>query len=220
MGHTVGNKPLPRVEATNALQPSVFRSEYLFGGTSAESLSIQIDEKSVQYRITVEYASTLSPADFEVCFDLIKSTSSADYAESGTGWSPTKKRKEMRLPDLRYLLVRRADTGVDPSPIEAFLSFMITYEDGYEVVYCYEIHLSQHLRGHRVGKQLMGIMEEVGQKVGVEKGMLTVFLNNISALKFYERLGYEEDDYSPQPKKLRGGVVKKSDYVILSKGLA
>jgi len=96
---------------------------------------------------------------------------------------------------------------------------MVTYEDGYEVIYCYEIHLSPHLQGCGIGKHLMGIMEEVGKKVLLEKAMLTVFLENGGALKFYERVGYEEDDYSPQPRKLRNGVIKKPDYVILSKSL-
>lgn len=124
----------------------------------------------------------------------------------------------MRLPDLRYLLVKpAASTAADN--VEAFLSFMITYEDGHEVVYCYEIHLLDHLQGCGLGKHLMGIMEEVGRKVGVEKGMLTVFLENEGALRFYKKLGYVEDDYSPRPRKLRSGVVKKPDYIILSKAL-
>ena len=219
MGPPLIEKVLPLVETTNALEPSIFRSEYLFGRASGESLSIGIGKNLVEYRITLEYASTLSLADFEVCFDLIEASSSADYANSTTRWSPTKKRKEMRLPDLRYLLVKRANIEANHVPVEGFLSFMITYEDGYEVVYCYEIHLDQHLRGWGVGKRLMFIMEDVGLKIGVKKAMLSVFLHNTSALKFYERLGYEEDNYSPQPKKLRRGVIKIPDYVILSKEL-
>ena len=124
----------------------------------------------------------------------------------------------MRLPDLRYLIVK-SGPSTPADKVEAFLSFMITYEDGHEVIYCYEIHLSEHLQSCGLGKQLMGIMEEVGQRVGVEKAMLTVFLENEGALSFYERLGYVEDDYSPRPRKLRNGVVKKPDYIILSKAL-
>lgn len=124
----------------------------------------------------------------------------------------------MRLPDLRYLLVRSA-ASTPADKVEAFLSFMITYEDGHEVIYCYEVHLSEHLQGCGLGKQLMGIVEDVGREVGVEKAMLTVFLENEGAVKFYERLGYGEDDYSPRPRKLRNGVVKKPDYIILSKAL-
>lgn len=65
----------------------------------------------------------------------------------------------------------------------------------------------------------MGMMEEVGKRAGVQKAMLTVFKANEAAGLFYERLGYREDEYSPRPRKLRGGIVKEPDYMILSKSL-
>ena len=121
---------------------------------------------------------------------------------------------------MRYLLVKAAvDNEVVREGVEGFVSFMLTYEDGYEVIYCYEIHLKPLLRGNGVGKQLIGMMEEVGRKAGVAKAMLTVFVENEGALKFYEKLGYEEDEFSPGPRKLRNGVVKNPTYIILSKAL-
>jgi hypothetical protein len=47
----------------------------------------------------------------------------------------------MKLLDLKYLLVKR------DSNVEGFVSLMPTYEDGYPVMYCYEIHLSPALQG-------------------------------------------------------------------------
>ena len=217
MGHLFNAKSMPRVEAANALELTQFRLKYLFNGASQTSLTIDVDNKPMEYCITLEFPSTLSIIDFESCFNLIETTSSADYANSGTGWSPIKKRREMRLPDLRYLLLKRGNTVPGDSLVEGFLSFMVTYEDGHEVIYCYEIHLTQDLQGCGIGKRLMRIVEEVGHKIGLKKVMLTVFVCNRQALKFYERLGYDEDDYSPEPRKLRGGVIKKPDYMILSK---
>lgn len=127
----------------------------------------------------------------------------------------------MRLPDMRYLLIKSVGEGAQRAgAVEGFLSFMLTYEDGYEVVYCYEIHLGPQLRGSGVGKRLMGLMEEVGRAAGVVKAMLTVFVENEAALRFYEKLGYEVDESSPAPRKLRNGVVKNPTYHILSKSLA
>lgn len=121
---------------------------------------------------------------------------------------------------MRYLLVKAVvENAVVTEGVEGFVSFMLTYEDGYEVIYCYEIHLKPLLRGNGVGKQLIGMMEEVGRKAGVAKAMLTVFVENEGALKFYEKLGYEEDEFSPGPRKLRNGVVKNPTYIILSKAL-
>lgn len=207
---------LPRVEAANALPLSAFSSKYL--SPTPTTLQFHHPKTSSSYQISLETSSTIHPADFSACFNLIATTSASAYSGSSIGWSPAKKRKEMRLPDLRYLLVRSA-ASTSADKVDAFLSFMITYEDGHEVLYCYEVHLSEHLQGCGLGKYMMGILEEVGRKVGVEKSMLTVFLENKGAVRFYERLGYVEDDYSPRPRMLRNGVVKKPDYIILSKAL-
>ena len=177
---------------------------------------------STPFSITLESASTLSSKAIQACFDLIASTSSADYESSSIGWSPAKKKKEMRLPDLRYVLLAQRTENEDydwTSEIEGFMSFMLTYEDGYEVIYLYEIHLPPQLQGKGFGKRLMEMIEEMGRKCRVEKAMLTVFRSNEAAIRFYEKLGYGEDELSPRARKLRGGVVKESDYMILSKAL-
>ena len=76
------------------------------------------------------------------CFHLIEETSRADYENSANRWHPDKKLKEMRSPELRYVLVRDS-TGA----VRGFTSLMPTFEDGQPVVYCYEIHLKPDLQG-------------------------------------------------------------------------
>ncbi|KAL9639313.1 MAG: hypothetical protein Q9164_001011 [Protoblastenia rupestris] len=212
----MASKPL--VESLNALPISVYRNKLLKPTFS----DIKYEKKSHEISITpsLESAETLSPADFKTCFDLIAETSSADYAASSMDWSPAKKKKEMRLPDMRYLLLKSPDlAGEKGTEILGFLSFMVTYEDGYEVVYCYEIHLTLEVQGKGIGGQLMETLESIGKKAGMQKTMLTVLLANDSAQRFYERLGYKEDEFSPRPRKLRNGTVKRPDYAILSKVL-
>ena len=51
----------------------------------------------------------------------------------------------------------------------------------------------------------------------ITKVMLTCFLSNRRGLDFYRRLGFERDDISPEPRKLRYGKTFTPDYVILSK---
>ena len=51
----------------------------------------------------------------------------------------------------------------------------------------------------------------------ITKVMLTVFLANQRAVKFYRKLGFEEDAISPGPRKLRFGKIFTPDYVIMSK---
>jgi hypothetical protein len=77
---------------------------------------------------------------------LIELTSVEDYKRSKDGWKPKAKRREMRLLDLKYLLVKKDDQ------VQGFCSFMPTVEDEHYVVYCYEIHLAPSLQGHVINK--------------------------------------------------------------------
>lgn len=103
--------------------------------------SFQHPKTGEVYKVTLSRSTDLSDGDFESCFRLIEITSSEDYKRSKNGWKPRAKKKEMRLLDLKYFLVKRN------GEVEGFLSFMPTYEDDYPVVYCYEIHLSPKLQG-------------------------------------------------------------------------
>ncbi|KAL8947709.1 MAG: hypothetical protein Q9222_006033 [Ikaeria aurantiellina] len=206
---------MPRIEDANALSLPEYRARFLppILGALGHETPLQ------SYEIRFESSSTLTCADADACFDLIASSSANAYATSSIGWSPAKKRKEMKLPDLRYLLLSGPTAHDVGKHLGGFLSFMLTYEDGYEAIYCYEVHLSPQLQRKGIGKHLMSLMEEVGRRVGVEKSMLTVFVENQSALNFYENLGYSRDENSPEARTLRNGKVKMPSYVILSKSL-
>ncbi|KAJ5389582.1 uncharacterized protein N7496_000650 [Penicillium cataractarum] len=240
-------KSLPLVERTNALTIEEFTSRYvspLATATQQDGETAAPEKKTspaAETQLDVYSAATISRDDLDACLDLVEFTSGADYAASGAGWSRPKKRKEMKLPDMKYLILRgdaglTSDASQRDDPAESdkpsslsglgenpnvlgFLSFMVTYEDGKEVVYCYEIHLSPRARGRGLGVLLMTRMEEIGRLVGLEKAMLTVFKCNTMARRFYEKGGYEVDEYSPQPRRLRNGTIKEFDYLILSKRL-
>lgn len=164
-----------------------------------------------------EYADIL-----DACFSLVEASSANDYKLSEMKWSASSKRKEMILPDMRYMVIRdemqESDDGTSRA-IHGFVSFMTTYEDGYEVLYVYEIHLAAKFRGQGVGKVLLDMTEAIGRKIKLEKVMLTVFKSNNRAVKWYDRMGYTVDDFSPGPRVLRNGTIKEPSYVILSKPL-
>ncbi|KAL8837784.1 MAG: hypothetical protein Q9170_002402 [Blastenia crenularia] len=200
---------MPRIEDANILPLAAYRAKFL---PSPLTLEGPIRESHL---IHFESSSTIFRDDLNACYKLVAASSADAYAASSVGWSPTKKRKEMKLPDLRYLLLVN---DID-SQVEGFLSFMLTYEDAHEVVYCYELHLVAWLQGQGLGRYLMGLMETVGSNAGVQKSMLTVFVENNAAINFYNKLGYTKDDFSPEPRTLRNGTVKMPTYVILSKSL-
>ncbi|KAK2042678.1 hypothetical protein LZ31DRAFT_500308 [Colletotrichum somersetense] len=142
--------------------------------------------------------------------------------------------KEMRSPELRYILVKEAppaaaaaadggdggekETGEQGGRICGFTSLMPTFEEGEAVVYCYEIHLEEELRGTGMGRGLMDCLVRVAESIpGIEKVMLTCFVANAGARAFYERLGFERDAISPPERTLRSGTVFVPDYVIMSR---
>lgn len=278
MGHGTDliliEKTLPLVERTNALSVHDFISRYVDSSQLHIDITTKEDDAptTVKAQIHIYSASTIPSLDFEGCFALIETTSSDDYKSSSMGWSPTKKRKEMRLPDMRYMVLRgppqtpptsqrhhnnnnqpsstststsgdtsevsstSEPTDTTPSPaitpaastattattsphseVLGFISFMTTYEDNKQVLYCYEVHIHPSLQGQGIGRHLMSLFEETGRRIGLEKGMLTVFRANEAAIKFYETLGYGIDEFSPGSRRLRNGTVKEPDYLILSK---
>ncbi len=94
------------------------------------------------YELSLTRSTLLAKADMTACFRLVEETSRQAYEKSSRKWRPRHKQTEMRLPDLRYILVKDA-TGA----LGGFTSLMPTYEEGQPVVYCYEIHLKTHLQG-------------------------------------------------------------------------
>lgn len=115
---------------------------------------------------------------------------------------------------------KRKKVSVQPSPtVHGFLSFLITVESDHEVAYCYELHLSPSAQGLGLGTRLMDVMETFTKNAGFDKAMLTVFAENESARRFYEKRGYFVDESSPEERRMRNGKVKKPDYLILGKML-
>ncbi|KAM0130161.1 hypothetical protein ACHAO1_008039 [Botrytis cinerea] len=233
------------------------RSSYALYSTSPQAEDVAVKS----YKLGLYKPGTLCSQDLTACLELVEVTSGKHYRESRQGWSGRRKRSEMELWDLRYLVVREVGLGIGEGEgegeweddedaegvgnrggsekvgeeiiveergeegegegegeIKGFMSFMPTFEDGIKVVYLYEIHLMDELRGTGLGTHLMSLLASIARAIpGVEKTMLTCFTANEAALKFYKKLGYEKDEYSPEPKRLKGGKVLENDYVILSK---
>lgn len=67
----------------------------------------------------------------------------------------------------------------------------------------------------------MGYLAVIASKIPeVQKIMLTVFLCNERAIKFYKDIGFDKDEYSPRPKRLRNGTLVEADYMIMSKAVS
>jgi N-alpha-acetyltransferase 40 len=210
------------VESTNELGVDKLFEKYDPNHSLAAARKQIQDATDGAMDLQISDARKMTSSQLDACLDLVEETSADDYRRSETGWSRSKKCKEMKLPDLRYLLVASTPaSGVEQSKFElaGFVSFMVTYEDGHEVIYIYEIHFRPQWRGKGFGRLLMSLVESLGAELGLSKSMLTVFRSNADAADWYHRLGYVVDEFSPPARRLRGGAVKESTYVILSKAL-
>jgi ribosomal protein S18 acetylase RimI-like enzyme len=204
------DNPMPDVDA---------RTEHVQKLLEQDLLDLQVyGAESPLHFDFVRSATELEDGDLEACFKLIEYTSGHDYRASSIGWKPKKKREEMKDRDMMYLLVKHGDS--DNGGIMGFISFMITTDDPprelQEVVYIYEVHLADSLRGRGLGSRLIRFVEEASRRCGIMKTMLTVFKSNSGARGLYEKLGYSKDDCSPEDKVVRRRVIE-ADYLIMSK---
>ncbi|KOS19588.1 putative N-acetyltransferase [Escovopsis weberi] len=199
--------PSNPLEAAIRASDEAFIQRYLKPDGSTWPVWTQGPDCCRRCSLSLVSAGDLTPDEHAACFDMVRLTSEADYRGSSLGWHPRAKRREMREPELRYVLVRDGEGA-----LQGFMSMMPTVENGEAVVYCYEIHLMPVLQGTGLGRLLMGFGMAVAENIPVRKMMLTCFRSNKRALRFYERLGFEVDDFSPRERRLRSGRVVESDY--------
>jgi GNAT superfamily N-acetyltransferase len=214
------------VEGINALSIEDFRSRFV----QEDMLKYQMDRKdsSAAFDLSLVGADWLTPGEYNASFNLIEETSRSDYESSTFGWHPRRKRKEMLEPEMKYLLVRSrgaeptiertAKSGDVDTSVLGFLSFMVDHDSSptVPVLYIYEIHLAESLRGLGLGNHLIQVTERLASNMGLDMVMLTCFLCNKKAHQFYTDRGFGKDACSPADRKTRNKVVAV-DYVIMSK---
>ncbi|KAK1821532.1 hypothetical protein LTR12_004093 [Friedmanniomyces endolithicus] len=221
------------VERINALSIEAFRKRYVPMDQliyrpqtpgEAQEQGTPLDRDTIRtgdIRIAVKTALEIKAEELSQCLALVEETSRPDYEASSWGWHPKRKLREMRDPEMRYLLVsRNGDSSSIGDRVEGFLSFMITHDSHppVPVLYIYEIHLMESLRKVGLGAHLMQLAEDIARRVGLRKAMLTCFLSNSKARIFYEKRGFTRDVCSPDDRQTRKRIVEV-DYVIMSKAV-
>ena len=214
------------VEGINALSIVEFKTRFV----QEDMLKYQTDRKDSvgAFELSLVAADWLTPSEYNASFNLIEETSRPDYESSTFGWHPRRKRKEMLEPEMKYLLVRSkaaeptvertSKSGDVDTSVLGFLSFMVDHDSSpsVPVLYIYEIHLAQSLRGLGLGNHLIQVTERLASNMGLDMVMLTCFLCNKKAHNFYTDRGFGKDACSPVDRKTRNKIVAV-DYVIMSK---
>ncbi|OJA21167.1 hypothetical protein AZE42_04555 [Rhizopogon vesiculosus] len=194
-----------------------------------ECLSTSRELNGVRLHLAVKTSSELSGVEREQVWSIFESNMRLLYATSSFGWDPHSKKEEMFHPQARLILCERCDdafSSSEPFPSEsrmvAYTILRFEREAKQDVVYCYELQVTEQSRGLGLGKLLTSALSDIGSQWGMKKAMLTVFKANSAALAFYKSLGFDLDISSP-------GLVEEDgwqdedeldcDYVILSKSI-
>ncbi|CAO3652598.1 unnamed protein product [Mucor fragilis] len=199
----------------------------LIDRVNKEKCLVQFLDSPIKYQnqqldLVIDYYSVddLPRELYEWTFQLVKTNLQDMYEKSKDGWNEKEKRKEMLVPQARYLIARSA---IDPNDVKGFLHFQMVQEETMDddimanCAYCYEIQIAESARGQGLGEYMMKLLSQIGTYWKMDKVMLTVFKANEKAFRFYiKKLGFELDEISPGA-CLPLYKARKFDYELLSK---
>ncbi|KAK0208311.1 acyl-CoA N-acyltransferase [Desarmillaria ectypa] len=138
-------------------------------------------------------SSELSKPLCEDIFSMLETNMRDFYSQSSFGWDPAGKWKEMFDPLSRFIVARRPDTQA----LSGYSIFRFEHENDLDMLYCYELQVSNASRRNGLGRKLMDLLGSIGECWHMQKIMLTVFEANEAALAFYSALGFVVDETSP-----------------------
>ncbi len=170
---------------------------------------------------------SISTNELNACLDLIDHNLGAIYARlHGPTWKMDKI-KEMKDSGLIYILLKDGSTEVS-SKLAGFLSMRLLVDGDLSVLYLYEIQLDKAYQNNKIGSQAMKHLSTIPDKLNMNRRYLsrfypldgislTVFSDNLGALKFYQAQGYKFSKMSPRDKKLKDKTIVKPPYYIMIK---
>ncbi|KAI0639762.1 acyl-CoA N-acyltransferase [Trametes polyzona] len=184
-----------------------------------------------KFVIRVSYAPSLSHGERQAVWDLWETNMRAMVEPSSFGWNPNEKRKELFHRHARFILVYGSSDAQEPTvptSLAAFSMFRFEQDEGEDVIYCYELQVSQPYRSSGLGRFLVEKLTAIGKHWKMSKLMLTVLKSNTAARRFYQETGFEVDPSSPEYEPTSeddvwvdedGSDTETYDYEILSKAL-
>lgn len=170
-----------------------------------------------RFSISVSTASGLSKHERDQIWSVFEENMYDFYNTSSFGWDPQSKNLEMFDPQSRFIIARLDGGASDPVNICAYTIFRFDREEYQNVIYCYELQVSKHVRRYGLGRWLTLKLADIGAEWGMQKVVLTVFKANQPALSFYTSVGFLIDESSPDhPANSGDQVLGTHDYSILS----
>ncbi|KDQ09251.1 hypothetical protein BOTBODRAFT_531168 [Botryobasidium botryosum FD-172 SS1] len=157
-----------------------------------------------QYAFNILRASELSVPLRQKIWALFEENMHGYTSSTTFEWNPPSKKKELFHRNSRYLCVSSQGVGESEERVlVAFTMFRFDWEDTteekvyQEVLYLYELQVSQGYRKLGLGRVLIRDLEAIGIRWQMKKIMLTVLKANQGAILFYDKMGFNLDPISP-----------------------
>lgn len=126
------------------------------------------EENEIEISFTAMGLPSWTPAVETAVFEITKKNMKDIYdTASGSGkwkWNDTKKRGELFVPELRFIVATLKSTG----EVVGFLAFRLDLIGDYEVFYVMEVHTTDRVRRKGLGQRLMQIGELIARKNGLQ----------------------------------------------------
>uniref|UniRef100_A0A915CPI3 N-alpha-acetyltransferase 40 n=1 Tax=Ditylenchus dipsaci TaxID=166011 RepID=A0A915CPI3_9BILA len=142
-------------------------------------------------------------------FDLFDRNMADLYLRSQWGYDIKAKKQELQATTARYLILN-SNNSFDSTNLVGYVHYRFVMENGYAVLYCYEIQIEPKYQKQGIGSVMMYMLEELAKSIAsMEKIMCTVLTYNLPSLAFFEKNGFTQDEeMCPKPRDER-------DYFIL-----
>lgn len=201
----------------------------LDGKVLAGTHSVCNDENN-EVCFEISHYKSLSNELMDSSMKLFEANMGELYKKSNWGLDLDNKREELLHEDAQFLIVVRrpppfaAENNTNSllhhndSLLAGFVHWRLDVNDDDDptevVIYVFELQIAKPYQRFGLGRRCMELLEQqLAPTVRIPKIMLTVFLSNQSALRFYRKLHYTPDAISPSQHG------EESDYEILSKTL-
>ncbi|KAK6203488.1 histone-specific N-acetyltransferase NAT4 [Scheffersomyces amazonensis] len=166
----------------------------------------------------------ISPSKLQKFTDLVARNLNELYIKhQGKNWK-VEKVEEMKEVGLVYVWYENKSNH----ELIGFISFKVCFDDGFKVLYLYEIQINEEYHHQRYGSNLIENLQSLAKHVSRSiinddngyfdnaRGIsLTVFPDNLEALNWYFKIGYNYTSQSPRDRKLRNGKLVKPKYYVL-----
>ncbi|PAV22168.1 acyl- N-acyltransferase [Pyrrhoderma noxium] len=181
--------------------PFIKRANKVKSSELQKSVKTSHNIKSRQFHFKVCRSVELSETMKDQIWTIFENNMKTLYISSGVfPWDPKSKKEEIFNKYSRFLLVTPQEEDSESKREDKLLAYSIfrfERDEERNAIYVYELQTSKDARRLGLGKALIDSMKSIGRTYKMSILMLTLIKANETAKIFYESIGFETDETSP-----------------------